>query len=302
MKRTAFIFPGQGSQYVGMGRDFQGSELFERANQVLGFDLRKLCLEGPEDELKKTAVTQPAIFTVSAVVLEALSKGGLKAEAAAGHSLGEYSALYAAGSISFEDGVRIVNLRGKFMQDAVPVGEGAMAAIIGLPAEKVREICAETGAEAANINSPRQTVLSGKRDSVLKAAEAAKAAGAKRAVELPVSAPFHSTLMKPAQEKLAEELSRIEIRDAGIPVVSNVSARFEAKAGAIRELLIKQVTSPVLWVDSVNTMIAEEINTFVEVGPKKVLSGLIKNIDKSVSVFNAEDSATVDSTLKEAAK
>jgi len=300
MKKIAFVFPGQGSQSVGMGKDFAGSELFEKANQVLGFDLKKLCLEGPEDELKKTAITQPAIFTISAIIFEALKSNGLNASACAGHSLGEYSALFAAGALSFEDCVKVVNLRGTFMQEAVPIGKGSMAAIIGLSAEKVKEICASAFAEPANYNSPTQIVISGRKEAVQKAMALCKESGAKRVIELQVSAPFHSTLMKPAQDKLAEELGKIKINNASVPVVSNVTAKPVQDAGEIRELLIKQVTSPVLWTDSIKNMSLDGINTFVEVGPKKVLSGLIKTIDKSVAILNAEDNASIENTLKEA--
>jgi [acyl-carrier-protein] S-malonyltransferase len=304
MKKIAFVFPGQGSQFVGMGRVLSenylvGKGLFERANKALGFDLKKLCLEGPEEELKKTAITQPAIFTVSAIAFDVLNEKGIRPLMLAGHSLGEYSALYAARAISFEDAVRVVNLRGQFMQEAVPMGAGGMAAIIGLPLEKIKAACDVAGAEPANINSPNQVVISGSKEAVAAASALCKEAGAKRVIELQVSAPFHSSLMKPAQKRLAMELDKIEIKDAQIPVVSNVTAEHVKDAKAIKELLIKQVTSPVRWSESVQKMIGEGINYFLEVGPKTVLCGLIKNIDKNVSTANVEDVESLDATLKE---
>jgi len=303
MKKLAFVFPGQGSQHVGMGCDLarnfkMGEDLFKRANKALGFDIEKLCLEGPEDELKKTAITQPAIFTASAICFEALREKGLKPQCVAGHSLGEYSALYAASSISFEDCVKILHLRGTFMQEATPLGTGSMAAILGLDLEKVIEVCKKTGAEAANINSPVQVVISGKKEAVTAAMALAKEAGAKRTIELAVSAPFHSSLMLPAQTKLAEELNKIEIKDALCPVFCNVTAKPVRAGDEIKSLLIKQVTSPVLWSDSVRNMIDDGVDTFVEVGPKKVLSGLIKNIDGKVAILNVEDMASLEATLK----
>lgn len=303
MRKLAFVFPGQGSQHVGMGGELAkgfkiGEALFKRAGKALGFDIEKLCLEGPEDELKKTAITQPAIFTVSAICFEVLREKGIMPEVVAGHSLGEYSALYAAGSISFEDCVKVLHLRGRFMQEAAPLGSGSMAAILGLDLEGVIEVCKRSGAEAANINSPAQVVISGKKEAVAAAMQMAKEAGAKRTIELAVSAPFHSSLMRPAEIKLAEELRKIKIKDAAYPLFANVTAR-PAKGGEeIMALLTKQVTSPVLWSDSVKNMIEGGIDTFVEVGPKKVLSGLIKNIDDKVTILNVEDLASLEATLK----
>jgi len=282
--KQVLVFPGQGSQSVGMGKDL-AEKYLDQANQILGFDLKKICFEGPEEELKKTDITQPAILTVSVAALEKLSAPSSQLSAVAGHSLGEYSALVAAQSISFADAVKIVNLRGKFMQQAVPLGEGAMSAILGGDANKVKEICAEVGnVWPANFNSPGQVVISGKKASVQQAGEKIKQAGAKRVIPLAVSAPFHCPLMQPAADKLKVELDKIEVKDAQIPVVANVTADYVTKAADIRELLFKQVTSPVLWEDSVKKMITDGVTSFVEVGSGKVLSGLIKKIDRNVEV------------------
>lgn len=290
--KQALVFPGQGSQSVGMGKDL-AEKYLDQANQILGFDLKKICFEGPEEELKKTDITQPAILTVSVAALEKLKpsldsardKNTSQLTAVAGHSLGEYSALVCAQSISFADAVKIVNLRGKFMQQAVPLGEGAMSAILGADANKVKEICAEVGnVWPANFNSPGQVVISGKKASVQQAGEKIKHAGAKRVIPLAVSAPFHCPLMQPAADNLKVELDKVEIKDAQVPVVANVTADYVTKAADIRELLIKQVTSPVLWENSVKKMIADGVTSFVEVGSGKVLSGLIKKIDRNVEV------------------
>lgn len=280
--KTAFVFPGQGSQSIGMGKDL-AEKYLEQANEILGFDLKKICFEGPEEELKKTEVTQPAILTVSVAAFESLkAKDVPMPSAVAGHSLGEYSALVAASALSFQEAVKIVNLRGKFMQQAVPLGEGAMAAIIGADNNKIKEICSAIGnVWPANFNSPGQVVISGKKDSVEAAGTKIKEAGAKRVIPLAVSAPFHCPLMQPAADNLKVELDKIEINDAQIPVVANVTANYVSKASEIRDLLVKQVTSPVLWEDSIKKLLADGINSFVEVGSGKVLSGLIKKTDKT---------------------
>jgi [acyl-carrier-protein] S-malonyltransferase len=286
--KTAFVFPGQGAQSVGMGKGLAES-LLDRANQILGFDLKKLCFDGPEEELKKTEITQPAILTVSIAAFESLKNKNIPLpNIVAGHSLGEYSALVAASALSFEDAVKIVHLRGKFMQQAVPVGEGSMAAILGLTKEQVEDCCkkaAELGVvSAANLNSPGQIVISGKKEAVEQASTLCKEAGAKRAIPLAVSAPFHCSLMQPAADNLKAELDKIEIKDAQIPVVANITAKQVTKGSEIKDLLIKQVTGSVLWEDSIKNMISGGITNFVEVGPGKVLSGLIKKIDRSVEV------------------
>ncbi|MFC1571426.1 ACP S-malonyltransferase [Candidatus Margulisiibacteriota bacterium] len=283
--KTAFVFPGQGAQTVGMGKDL-AEKYLDQANEILGFDLKKICFEGPEDELKKTEITQPAILTVSvAAYSQLLSSKQYEVSSMAGHSLGEYSALVAAGALKFEDAVKIVHLRGKFMQEAVPLGEGAMSAIIGGDRQKIEEICQQVGnVWPANFNSPGQIVISGKKTAVEAAGAKIKAAGAKRVIPLAVSAPFHCPLMQPAADKLKVELDKIDIKDAKIPVVANVTADYVTKGTGIREQLVKQVTSPVRWEDSVKKMIADGVTSFVEVGPGKVLSGLIKKIDKNVEV------------------
>ena len=286
--KTAFVFPGQGSQFIGMGKDLAETYL-DQANGILGFDLKKLCFEGPEEELKKTEITQPAILSVSIAAFELLKSKGVPMPATvAGHSLGEYSALVAASALSFSDAVKIVHLRGKFMQEAVPLGEGSMAAILGMKKEQVEECCKKASTQgivsAANLNSPGQIVISGKKQAVEEATKLCTAAGAKRAVLLQVSAPFHSPLMQPAAEKLKAELDKIEFRDAQIQVVANVTADYVTHATEIKELLIKQVTSPVLWEDSVIKMIKDGIASFVEVGPGSVLSGLIKRTDRNAQV------------------
>jgi [acyl-carrier-protein] S-malonyltransferase len=280
--KTAFVFPGQGSQVVGMGKGL-AEKYLDQANEILGFDLKQICFEGPEEELKRTEITQPAILTVSIAAFELLRSKNVPLPAAvAGHSLGEYSALVAAGALSFKDAVRIVHLRGKFMQEAVPLGEGAMAAVIGADNARVEEICREVGnVWPANFNSPAQVVISGKKASVEAAGEKLKAAGAKRVVPLAVSAPFHCPLMQPAADKLKVELDKIEIKDAGTPVIANVTANYVNQGSEIRKLLVEQMMRPVRWAESVKTMLANGITAIIEVGPGNVLSGLIKRINRS---------------------
>ncbi|MGE4589080.1 MAG: ACP S-malonyltransferase [Acidaminococcaceae bacterium] len=309
MSKTAFIFPGQGSQTVGMMKEFYDNysvvrDIFKSADEALGFSITDLCFNGPEDQLRLTFNTQPAILTASVAAAEVLKEHGIVPEVAAGHSLGEYSALVIAGALSFQDAVRIVRKRGQFMQEAVPVGEGSMAAVMGMAdSNEIVAICkkveAETGKEvqAVNFNCPGQVVIAGAAAAVDKAVEELKAAGAKRAVLLPVSAPFHSSLMYPASVRLAEEFKSITFNDAKIPVIANVTAEEVTKAADIESLLVKQAASPVLWETSVHHMIDNGVDCFVEVGPGKVLSGFNKKISKELVSLNVEDNASLEKTL-----
>lgn len=306
--KTAFVFPGQGAQKVGMVKDLYDNypvvkELFEEADDALHFSLTKLIFEGPDEELMKTSNTQPAILTASTACCRVLQQEGLTPDIAAGHSLGEYSALVAAGSLSFADAVRTVRLRGQFMQEAVPLGEGAMAAILGLDEEKIKGICAQVSSQggvvqAVNFNCPGQTVIAGSAKAVETAADAMKAAGARRAVMLHVSAPFHSTLMEPAARRLAEVLDTITIQDAQIPVVANVNGQMETKAADIKEALVRQAASPVLWIDCTHTMQQFGAETFVEVGTGKTICGFNRKIDRKIHSENVEDIPSLQKTLE----
>ena len=286
--KTAFIFPGQGSQYVGMGHElFQRyrarvEPFYRRACEVLGFDLQELIFSGPEEKLKLTEFAQPAILLDSVIKFELL---GQKPDYAAGHSLGEYSALVCAGILSLEDGLRLVHLRGKFMQEAVPVGQGGMLALLKLDYDKVREICAQTGTEIANYNSPEQIVISGRREAVLKAKELAEAFGGK-GIELAVSAPFHSSLMKPAEERLKPEIEKIGFSAPRFPVVSTVSGEPETDPDRIKGLLCLQITAPVRWVDYVLKLKSLGVTRLVEVGPGDVLTKLSKRIDQEIEALS----------------
>jgi len=308
----AYIFPGQGSQFVGMAKAWYDTydsvrEIFDTADQALGFALTELIFEGPAEELQKTANTQPAILTTSIAMLELLKKAGIRPAATAGHSLGEYAALVAAGSLDFSDAVRLVRLRGQFMQEAVPLGQGGMMAVLGLDADKVVEGCrmaAESGiVEAANFNSPGQVVVAGEVNALKKAQETLKSLGAKRCMMLPVSAPFHSSMMIPAGEKLAVELAKVEIKDPEVPVLANINADYYNSAEQVQDGLIRQVSNPVLWEQSMRRFIADGYDLFVEIGPGNVLTGLLKKIDKQSKFFNINgegDPEAVIAQLKEA--
>ena len=305
--KTAFIFPGQGSQYPGMGRELAQSfasarAVFAEADEALGFAISKLCFEGPAEELQLTANTQPAILTVSVAAARALREKGISADYVAGHSLGEYSALVAAGALSLADAVRLVRKRGQYMQEAVPVGQGAMAAILGLEGGVLSEICREAGqgdvVSPANLNSPGQVVIAGSAAAVARAVELAKGRGAKRAIMLNVSAPFHCALMKPAQDRLSVDLDAIQVGDPQVPLVNNVGAELVTSAAAVRAGLKQQVTSPVRWEESVRRLRAEGVELFVEVGPGKVLSGLVRQIDRAAECLRVEDSATLSEVLQ----
>ncbi|MCZ8513149.1 ACP S-malonyltransferase [Paenibacillus filicis] len=291
---VAFVFPGQGAQSVGMGKDltdhFPGSRaIFEEADQVLGYPLSRLIFHGPADELKKTYHTQPALLATSIAFLEAFKPSVAAPHYVLGHSLGEYSALVATGVLSFADAVRIVRARGQFMDEAVPSGQGEMAAVIGLDREELTLLCEEASrgaglVELANINSGSQIVISGTKEGVRAAAALAEARGAKRVLLLEVSGPFHSSLMKPAAERLIGVLADVTFREARVPVIANVSAEPLTDPEAIRQSLIRQVYSPVLWEDSIKRLLAQGVDTFYEIGPGTVLAGLIKKINRTVTV------------------
>jgi [acyl-carrier-protein] S-malonyltransferase len=297
----AFVFPGQGAQKVGMGQALAARfaicrEAFEEADGALGESMSGLCFEGPAERLLLTEHTQPAILAMSVAVWRLAESHGLRASFAAGHSLGEYSAHVAAGTLSFADALRTVRRRGRYMQEAVPLGEGAMAAILGLDEDGVTRACADTMSECpgrvvspANLNAPGQVVIAGHADAVARAGERAKALGAKRAIPLAVSAPFHCALMKPAEDRLAPELRALAASDPRIPVVANVDAEPKRNAGASIDALIRQVSSPVRWEQVVRRLIADGATTFVELGPGSVLAGLIKKIDRGVQVMSIED-------------
>jgi [acyl-carrier-protein] S-malonyltransferase len=303
MTRIAFVFPGQGSQAVGMGRELgEGSPRWAEANDAVGFDLRRLVFEGPEAELTLTTNTQPAILATSIVALDALTAAGVRCDLVAGHSLGEYSALVAAGALDFADAVRTVRSRGQFMQEAVPAGEGAMAAILGLDRALVAQACDEAAdvgpVQVANLNGPGQTVIAGATGAVKKATDLAKAKGARRAVLLPVSAPFHSALLKPAATRLGEVLGGIRFRDLTVPLVTNVDADLLTEGARVMDVLVRQVTAPVRWEEVVLRLARDGVTTCVEVGPGKVLSGLIRRIVPQVQVLNVEDRASLQTTVE----
>jgi len=310
MGKLAFIFPGQGAQYVGMGKEIateykSASDIFDAATDALGFDIKEMIFNSDDETLKVTENTQPTILTTSIACMQPLLEKGIKPDYVAGLSLGEYAAHVAANTISFKDAVVLVKKRGKYMQEAVPVGIGAMAAIIGLENNDVVECCKEASqigiAEPANFNCPGQVVVAGEVAAIEKVIELCKAKGAKRAMLLPVSAPFHCSLLKPAGEKLASELANITLKDIEIPVVTNVTAECVTDKSVVKDLLVKQVSTSVLWENCIRTMLDKGVDTFIEIGPGKVLSGFVKKVNKDVKILNVENLESLNKTLEELA-
>jgi [acyl-carrier-protein] S-malonyltransferase len=305
MSKTALLFAGQGAQVVGMGKDLtekfpSAKTWFDRANAALGYDLAKVCFEGPEADLTKTENAQPGIFLVSWVCFQLLREAmpDLKFDATAGLSLGEFTALTAAGAMSFEDGLRVVRQRGKFMQEACDVTRGGMAAIIGLDEGPTREVCAEAGVVLANLNCPGQLVISGEAERIAKACELAKARGAKRALPLPVAGAYHSPLMASAQPKLQAELAKVNLTTTTIPVISNVTALPHGRPNATAERLVEQVCASVRWEESMRVLLGQGFTRFIELGPGAALSGFMKRIDKTAQVLNVADAASLEATVK----
>jgi [acyl-carrier-protein] S-malonyltransferase len=305
MSKTALLFAGQGAQVVGMGKDLAekfptAKTWFDRANAALGYDLASICFHGPEPELTRTENAQPGIFLVSWVAFQLLREEApsLKFEATAGLSLGEFTALAAAGAMSFEDGLRVVRQRGRFMQEACDATRGGMAAVIGLDEAPTREVCAETGVVLANLNCPGQLVISGETDKIARAVELAKTKGAKRAIPLPVAGAYHSPLMTSAQAKLQAELAKVTLSAPAVPVISNVTAQAHGAPDEIRARLIEQVTSSVLWEKSMRQLLAHGFTRFIELGPGTALSGFMKRIDKSAHLFNVSDAESLVATVK----
>lgn len=308
MAKIGILFPGQGAQYVGMGRDLAAQypaarSLFREADAALGFPLSELCFSGPEEDLTLTVNNQPAILATSLACWEVLKAYGVEPVAAAGLSLGEYSALVSAGTLDFTTAVRLVRKRGEFMENAVPAGRGTMAAILGLSREEVQAICAASATwgvvEPANYNCPGQIVIAGETRAVAEAGRLALELGAKKVIPLKVSGPFHSSLLRPAGERLAAELEEVELQDPALPVVANVTADYVEDKEEVKDLLVEQVSRPVLWEDSVRRMLADGVDTFIEVGPGRALSGFVKKIDRGVRCLQVGDLASLQNTLAE---
>lgn len=306
MGKIAFIFPGQGAQYVGMGKELseispKAGSILDEATEALGFDIRKMVFESDDETLKITENTQPAILAVSVACAQPLIEAGIRADYTGGLSLGEYAAHVISESITFKDAVKLVRKRGKYMQEAVPLGVGSMAAILGLSRDDVIEVCKKAGemgiVEPANFNCPGQIVIAGEVAAVNEAIKLATEKGAKRAMLLNVSAPFHCSLLRPAGEKLSQELANVPVYSMNVPVVTNVTGKIIESENDIKDLLIKQVSSSVFWEDCVRTLVENGVDTFIEIGPGKVLSGFIKKIDKSVSIYNVEDKESLETTI-----
>jgi [acyl-carrier-protein] S-malonyltransferase len=307
MVKIAFVFPGQGSQFVGMGKDFydhvpSARRLMEEANEILGYDLASICFNGPEEALKMTENTQPALLVHSTMALNLLKENGIDSVLVAGHSLGEFSALVSAGALQFRDAVRLVRLRGQFMQEAVPVGVGTMAAIIGLEIDALQELCDQVSDEfcvvqPANLNSPVQTVIAGHKEAVERVSEKALKAGAKKAIPLPVSAPFHSSLMKSAELRLQKELEQTEFYELSCPLITNIEAKPITMGSEARSALIKQVCSPVRWSETMQVLVDQGVDTVIELGTGKVLSGLIKRFNRDINCYQVGDRESLSQTL-----
>lgn len=306
-EKTAFLFPGQGAQKVGMGAELVkessvAKEIFAAADEALDLDISELCFEGPADELKQTENTQPAILTMSIAVYEVLKENGIYPDIVAGHSLGEYSALVAAGALDFKSAIKLVRKRGQFMEEAVPAGEGAMGAVIGLKREGIEEAVKEGSqfgtVELANYNTPIQTVISGDKEAVEKTLELAEDAGAKKTVLLDVSGPFHSSLMKPASDRLAAELEKVEISEPELPVIANVTADYVKTPDEIRQALIDQLSGSVYWVDTIELMIDNNVDKVIEAGPGRTLKSFMRRIDRSITALNVRNLSSLEKTLQ----